>query len=58
VVVFGKQGEAVAKYITKGRHILVEGRVLVNGKGYFNIVADLVQFCPEVTALKEEKPTQ
>lgn len=58
VVVFGKQGEAVAKYVTKGRYVLVEGRVLVNDKGYFNVVADWVQFGPEVTAVREEKPTE
>jgi single-stranded DNA-binding protein len=58
VVVFGKQGEAVAKYVTKGRQVLVEGRVLVNDKGYFNVVADWVQFGPGATAAKEEKPAQ
>lgn len=58
VVVFGKQGEAVAKYVTKGRQVLVEGRVLVNDKGYFNVVADWVQFGPEATAAKEEKPAE
>lgn len=58
VVVFGKQGEAVAKYVTKGRHVLIEGRVTANDKGYFNVVADWVQFGPEATAVKEEKPTE
>jgi len=58
VVVFGKQGEAVAKNITKGRHVLIEGRVPVNDKGHFNVVADWVQFGSEVTAVKEEKPTE
>ena len=53
MVVFGKQGEAVAKYVTKGRQVLVEGRVLVNDKGYFNVVADWVQFGSEATAIKE-----
>lgn len=47
VVVFGKHGEAVAKYVTKGRHVLVDGRIQVNDKGYFNVVADRVQFGPE-----------
>ncbi len=58
VVVFGKQGEAVAKYVTKGRQVLVEGRVLVNDKGYFNVVADWVRFGPETKAVKEEKPAE
>lgn len=44
VTVFGKHGEAVAKYITKGRQVLVEGRVEVSEKGRFNVVADRVVF--------------
>jgi single-strand DNA-binding protein len=50
VVVFGKQGEAVAEYISKGRQVLVEGRIEVNDKGRFNIIADRVQFGPEPAA--------
>lgn len=53
IVVFGKQGEAVAQYVTKGRHVLVEGRVQVNDKGYFSVVANRVQFGP---AAKAENP--
>lgn len=44
IVVFGKQGKAAAKYVTNVYQALVEGRVLVNDKGYFNVVADWVQF--------------
>ena len=55
VVVFGKHGEAVAKYVTKGRHVLVDFRVQVNNKGYFNVVADRVQFGPEPVAADEEQ---
>ena len=45
----------MAKYVTKGRHVLVDGRIQVNDKGYFNVVADWVQFGPEpATADKEE----
>ena len=55
VVVFGKHGEAVAKYVTKGRHVLVDGRIQVNDKGYFNVVADRVQFGPEPAAEKAEE---
>jgi single-strand DNA-binding protein len=54
VVVFGKHGEAVAKYVTKGRHVLVDGRIQVNDKGYFNVVADRVQFGPEPTDKAED----
>ena len=44
VIVFGKLGEAVAKYITKGRQVLVDGRVDVNDKGRFRVIADRVRF--------------
>ena len=44
VTVFGKHGQAVAEYITKGRQVLVEGRVEVSEKGYFSVVADRVTF--------------
>jgi single-stranded DNA-binding protein len=43
VVVFGKHGEAVDKYITKGRQVLVEGRIEVSNSGRFNVVADQVR---------------
>jgi hypothetical protein len=39
VTVFGKLAESIAKYITKGREVLVEGRISVGEKGYFNIIA-------------------
>jgi single-strand DNA-binding protein len=44
VTVFGKQSEAVAKYVSKGRQVLVEGRVTQSAKGRFNVVADRVVF--------------
>ena len=43
VTVFGKHGEAVAEYITKGRQLLVEGRIEASENGRFNIVADTVR---------------
>jgi len=39
---FGKQGEAVAEYINKGRLILLEGQIKVNEKIRFNVIADRV----------------
>ena len=55
VTVFGKTGEAAAKYVTKGRQVLVDGRIQVNDKRYFNVIADRVQFGPDpVTAKKED----
>ena len=44
VTVFGKLGESVAEYITKGRQILVEGRVQIGDNGRCNIVADQIRF--------------
>lgn len=44
VTVFDKYGEAVAKHITKGRSVLVEGRISVNTKGRFNVVAERIAF--------------
>ena len=54
VTVFGKTGEAAAKYVTKGRHVLVDGRIQVNDKRYFKVIADRVQFGPEPVAAKKE----
>ena len=55
VTVFGKTGEAAAKYVTKGRQVLVDGRIQVNDKRYFNVIADRIQFGPEpVSATKED----
>jgi single-strand DNA-binding protein len=44
VVVFGDYGKTVARYVTKGRQVLVDGRVRVNDKGRFHVVADSVRF--------------
>jgi single-strand DNA-binding protein len=43
VTVFGKQAEALAKLIAKGRQVLVEGRVEVSDKGRFNVIASRVK---------------
>jgi single-stranded DNA-binding protein len=55
VTVFGKQSEAVAEYVTKGRQVLVEGRLAQSASGRMNVVADRVVFgvSPEK---KKEKP--
>ena len=39
VVAFGKLGEKVAVLIKKGQQVLVEGRIDVNEKGYFSVIA-------------------
>ena len=44
VSAFGKTGEIAAKHVTKGRQVLVEGRVETGEKGYFNLIADRVVF--------------
>ena len=43
VTAFGKLGETAAQYITKGRQVLVEGRIDVSGNNYFNVVAGWIQ---------------
>lgn len=55
VIVFGEHGEAVAKYVTKGRQVLVDGRVRVNAKGRFSIVADRVRLGPEPSVTRNSK---
>ena len=55
ITVFGKHGEAVAKYVTKGRQVLVEGRVTVGEKGRFSVVADTVRFGVEPATKKESE---
>ena len=55
MAVFGKHGESVAEYVTKGRQLLVEGRVEVSESGRFNVVADTVRLG---ASPKEAKPTK
>ena len=54
VTVFGKTGEVAAKYVTRGRIVLVDGRIQVNAKRYFKVIADRVQFGPEPGAATKE----
>lgn len=54
VTVFGQQAEAVAKYVTKGKQLLVEGRVVRN-KDRFNVVANRVHFGASVKAKKAKR---
>lgn len=42
VVAFSKLGSMAAKYIKKGRQVLVEGRVELSDKGRFNVVANRI----------------
>ena len=43
VTAFGKLGENMGQYITKGKQLLVEGRIQVDEKGRFNVIADRIQ---------------
>ena len=59
-MVFGKHGEAIADYITKGRQVLVEGRIEISASGHHNVVADKVRLGtqagePHETGLEERK---
>ena len=59
VTVFGEHGKAIAEYITKGREILVEGRIDVSDKGYFNVVAGRVRLGAEPKkTIKKVKKTK
>ena len=55
ITVFGEYGETVAKYVTKGRQILVDGRIQVSDKGRFSLIADRVQFGSEPKATKKSE---
>lgn len=44
VTAFGKTGETAAKYLLKGRQVLVEGRLDVAENGRFNVIADRIVF--------------
>lgn len=44
VVVFGDYSDTVAKYVTKGREVLVSGRVRIDEEDRFSVVADTVRF--------------
>jgi single-stranded DNA-binding protein len=43
VVAFGNLGEIAAKYINKGKQVLVEGRIDVSENGRFSVVADNIR---------------
>lgn len=59
VSAFGKTGEIATKHITKGRQVLVEGRVETGEKGYFNLIADRIVFgvSPAAKEPASTKPT-
>jgi single-strand DNA-binding protein len=55
IIVFGKYGETVAQYVTKGRQVLVDGRVQVSDNDRFRVIADRVRFGSEPTAAKDSE---
>lgn len=62
ITLFGRMSETLTEYITKGRQILVEGRVSIGEKGYFSVIADRVElgFAPRKadneTRMEEDIP--
>ena len=44
VVVFGDFSDTVARYVTKGREVLVSGRISVDEDDRFSVIADTVRF--------------
>jgi single-strand DNA-binding protein len=55
VLVFGNYGETVAQCVTRGRQVLVDGRVQVSDQGRFRVIADWVRFGSEPTAAKDSE---
>ena len=55
VVVFGDSGEAAAKYLAKGRQVLVDGRIQVSDNGRLRVIADRVQFGSGPTATSKSQ---
>ena len=49
-----KSHSHVTMYLTRGRIVLVDGRIQVNAKRYFKVIADRVQFGPEPGAATKE----
>lgn len=43
IVMFGKLGEKLTRYITKGRGVLVEGRVRLSQQGRLGVIADQIR---------------
>ena len=44
ITAFGKLGKSAAEYITKGRQVLVKGRIEVSENKRFNVVANRIVF--------------
>ncbi len=55
VTVFGEYGKKIAPHVTKGRQLLVDGRITVGEKGYFNVVADRVRLGVEPQPKRQAK---
>ncbi len=55
-MVFGPQQETVVKYVKKGRLLLVDGRLDVNGQGYGSVIASRVEFLGAATNKKGDNP--
>jgi single-stranded DNA-binding protein len=58
VVAFGKLGEKVASLIVKGHQVVVDGRIDVNEKGYFNVVASRIRLGSTPNLSQAEKKTE
>lgn len=54
VTLFGTRGEKLARFLTRGRQVTVDGRISVGEKGRFNVVADRIAFGGKPT--KEDLP--
>jgi len=58
VVAFGKLGAKVASLIVKSHQVLVEGRIDVNEKGFFNVVANHIRLGSTPSSIQPVKKTE
>ena len=54
----GDDGETVAEHVTKGRQVLVEGRIDVGEEGRFNVIAEWVVFGALTAKSSEGSPEE
>lgn len=55
VIAFGKQVEPICQFVTKGRQVLVSGRIQVDESKRFKVVASRVLFGQEPRGAKAEE---
>ncbi len=44
ITLFGERAKKLAQYITKGRQVLIEGRIEVSQTGHYSVIANAIEF--------------